>query len=279
MNQTYTIGVVGNPNCGKTTLFNALTGARQRVGNWPGVTVERKTGRYRFGDADFNLVDLPGTYSLDVSGQAVSLDERIARDFVHAREADLILNILDATSLERNLYLTTQLIEMGRPLVLALNMMDVAAERGLRIDVAALSARLGCPVVPVVAASGKGMDRLRQTLLDTAARVGGQGAAQSVRIHYGQVLEDAIAALTPRLTPLAEAQGDPPRWLASRLLEGDDLARSLIGDQVGQDEIRDLLGEVADDVDILLADARYGFAHARDPGGCHALRPGLAQPH
>ncbi|MBK5967062.1 ferrous iron transport protein B [Thiocystis minor] len=262
MSETYTIGVVGNPNCGKTTLFNALTGARQQVGNWPGVTVERKTGRYRFSDAEFTLVDLPGTYSLDVSEQSVSLDERIARDFVHAREADLILNILDATSLERNLYLTTQLIEMGRPLVLALNMMDTAAERGLRIDIAALSARLGCPVVPIVAASGKGLDRLRQTLLETAATARGKDAAQSVSIHYGQVLEDAIAALLPRVSPIAVAQSDPPRWLASRLLEGDDLARSLVGDQVSQDEIRALLGEVADDVDILLADARYGFAHA-----------------
>ncbi|AFL73919.1 Fe(2+) transporter permease subunit FeoB [Thiocystis violascens] len=262
MNQTYTIGVVGNPNCGKTTLFNALTGARQRVGNWPGVTVERKTGRYRFGDTEFTLVDLPGTYSLDVSEQSVSLDERIARDFVHAREADLILNILDATSLERNLYLTTQLIEMGRPLVLALNMMDTAAERGLRIEVAALSARLGCPVVPIVAASGKGLDALRQTLLETAAAARGKDVAQPVGIHYGQVLEDAIAALLPRLTPIAVAQSDPPRWLASRLLEGDDLARSLVGDRIGQNEIRALLGDVADDVDILLADARYGFAHA-----------------
>ncbi|WP_295403191.1 Fe(2+) transporter permease subunit FeoB [uncultured Thiocystis sp.] len=262
MNQTYTIGVVGNPNCGKTTLFNALTGARQRVGNWPGVTVERKTGRYRFAETDFNLVDLPGTYSLDVSEQSVSLDERIARDFVHAREADVILNILDATSLERNLYLTTQLIEMGRPLVLALNMMDTAAERGLRIEIAALSARLGCPVVPIVAASGKGLDQLRQTLLETAATARGKETAQPVGIHYGQVLEDAIAALLPRLTPIAVAQSDPPRWLASRLLEGDDLARSLVGDRVSQDEIRALLGEVAEDVDILLADARYGFAHA-----------------
>jgi ferrous iron transport protein B len=262
MNKTYTIGVVGNPNCGKTTLFNALTGARQRVGNWPGVTVERKTGHDRFGDADFNLVDLPGTYSLDVSDQAVSLDERIARDFVHAREADLILNILDATSLERNLYLTTQLIEMGRPLVLALNMMDVAEAHGLHIDLAALSARLGCPVVPIVAASGKGIDRLRATLLDAAATASGKRSVAPVRIHYGQILEDAIAALLPRLTPIAEAHGDPPRWLASRLLEGDDLARSLVGDRVSQEEIRSLLGEVADDVDILLADARYGFAHA-----------------
>src|SRR6056297_2397629 len=103
MSERYVIGVVGNPNCGKTTLLNALTGAKQRVGNWPGVTVERKIGRYGFGGAEFELVDLPGTYSLDVSDSDVSLDERIARDFVAGREADLIINILDASNLERNL--------------------------------------------------------------------------------------------------------------------------------------------------------------------------------
>ncbi|MBK1716267.1 Fe(2+) transporter permease subunit FeoB [Thiocystis violacea] len=262
MSKTYSIGVVGNPNCGKTTLFNSLTGARQRVGNWPGVTVERKTGRYRFGEADFTLVDLPGTYSLDVSDASVSLDERIARDFVHAREADLILNILDASSLERNLYLTTQLIEMGRPLVLALNMMDVAEERGLAIDVRALSRRLGCPVVPIIAANGTGLTTLRQTLLEAAERAGGRGVAEPATIPFGPKLETAIAALVPRLTAIAEAQGDPPRWLAARLIEGDDLARALVGDAVTSDEVRSLLGEEADDADILFADARYGFAHA-----------------
>ena len=258
----YCIGVVGNPNCGKTTLFNALTGSRQQVGNWSGVTVERKTGRYRFGEAEFTLVDLPGTYSLDVTDPSVSLDERIARDFVHAREADVILNILDASSLERNLYLTTQLIEMGRPLVLALNMMDVAESRGLQIDIAALSKRLGCPVVPLVAANGQGLPELKQTLLEQAKCVPGRAIAPPVRIPFGPTLEAAISALEPRLSAIAAAQGDPPRWLAARLIEGDDLARQLAGAAVTADEVRALLGDEADDVDILFADARYGFAHA-----------------
>ena len=257
----FTVGVVGNPNCGKTTLFNALTGARQRVGNWPGVTVERKTGRYRFEGVDFNLVDLPGTYSLDViaagTDQDVSLDERIARDFVHAREADLILNILDASSLERNLYLTTQLIEMGRPLVLALNMIDVARDHGLRIDVDELARQLGCPVVPVSAAGGEGLDHLKRAVL-AAVQAPPVATAQVV---YGEILESAMAVLLPRLTPIAAAAGDPPRWLAARLLEGDDLVRGLVGEAVSPAEVRSLLGEQADDVDILLADARYGFAH------------------
>ena len=256
--QTFTIGVVGNPNCGKTTLFNALTGSRQRVGNWPGVTVERKTGRYRFQGAEFTLVDLPGTYSLDVTDQEVSLDERIARDFVHAREADLILNILDASNLERNLYLTTQLIETGRPLVVALNMMDVAREKGLRIDTVALARQLGCPVVPVAAAGGEGVDDLKTVLLQAAAA----RPVPSLAITFDPLIESAIAALLPRLTPIAAASGDVPRWLAARLLEGDDLARRLVGDIIDTEAVRALLGDQADDVDILLADARYGISHA-----------------
>jgi ferrous iron transport protein B len=254
----FTIGVVGNPNCGKTTLFNALTGSRQRVGNWPGVTVERKTGRYRFSGADFQLVDLPGTYSLDVTDRDLSLDERIARDYIHDREADLILNILDATNLERNLYLTTQLIEMRRPVVVALNMMDAARERGLRIDVEAISARLGCPVVPISAATGEGIHHLKQVLHQCVA----DPPTPMLELTYDGVLESAIATLRPRLEPIARAQGDPPRWLATRLLEGDDLARRLVGERIPAAEVRALLGEQADDVDILLADARYGFAHA-----------------
>jgi len=260
--KAFTIGVVGNPNCGKTTLFNALTGAHQRVGNWPGVTVERKTGHYRFADVGFDLVDLPGTYSLDVLGagtdQDVSLDERIARDFVHAREADLILNILDAGSLERNLYLSTQLIEMGRPLVLALNMIDAARDRGLRIDVAGLALRLGCPVVAVSAASGEGIDDLKRVLLQAAEAP----PTATIEVIYGNLLESAIRVLLPRVEPIARAAGDPPRWIASRLLEGDDLAQALVGDRVSREEVRALLADQADDVDILLADARYGLAHA-----------------
>ena len=262
MSQNFCIGVVGNPNCGKTTLFNALTGARQRVGNWPGVTVERKSGSYRFADVDFTLIDLPGTYSLDVTDQSVSLDERIARDFVHAREGDVILDILDAASLERNLYLTTQLIEMGRPLVLALNMMDVAAERGLTIDTEALAARLGCPVVPIVAANGTGIQALRQTLLEVAERTAAGTPQPAAKVPFGTTLERAIAALEPQISPIATAAGDPPRWLAARLLEGDDLARALVGDRIPPERVRELLGTEADDIDILFADARYSFANA-----------------
>ncbi|MBO8087655.1 MAG: Fe(2+) transporter permease subunit FeoB [Marichromatium sp.] len=255
---THSIGVIGNPNCGKTTLFNALTGSRQRVGNWPGVTVERKTGHFRFEGADYTLIDLPGTYSLDVSEGAVSLDERIARDFVHAREADLILNIVDVASLERNLYLTTQLLEMERPMVVALNMMDVAAERGLRVDAAALAERLGCPVVPIVATTGDGLNALRAALQQAVERP----PIPQARIDYAPALERVIEQLHERIEPIASRHGDPARWLTTRLLEGDDLARELIGDTVPAHEVAALLGEDAEQIDILIADARYGFAHA-----------------
>ena len=114
----FTIGIVGNPNCGKTTLFNALTGSKQHVGNWPGVTVEKKTGKYHFANKTFEVVDLPGTYTLEAADDQVSLDEKVARDYVASKQADLIINIIDASNIERNLYLTSQLIEMRVPMLL-----------------------------------------------------------------------------------------------------------------------------------------------------------------
>ena len=147
----HVVAIVGNPNCGKTTLFNALTGARQRVGNWPGVTVEKRSGFYTFENNSIEVVDLPGTYCLDVVDSDVSLDEKVARDYILKREADLIINILDASNIERNLYLTTQLLDMGAPVIVVLNMMDVAREKGMDIDIDKLSEELGCPVLPLVA--------------------------------------------------------------------------------------------------------------------------------
>ena len=258
MSERYVVGVVGNPNCGKTTLFNALTGAKQRVGNWPGVTVERKIGRYAFDGVEFELVDLPGTYSLEVSDESVSVDEAIARDYVAGREADLVVNIVDASNLERNLYLTTQLLEMKVPTVVALNMMDVAAERGIDIDVAALAQRLGCPVVPVVAATGKGVDELKQTILASARAE----RRPAIEVPYPGAVEKAVAALLPKIESTARAARVDARWLAVRLLEGDTLARRLAGDDVAAelDALQaDTESALGDDIDIGLADARYGF--------------------
>ena len=159
-----TIAIAGNPNCGKSALFNAFTGIRQRTGNWPGVTVDRKEGHFQLETHEVRLIDLPGIYSLDAS----SLDEEITRDYLLSREADLIINVVDAANLERNLYLTVQLLEMGVPMVLAMNMMDVARKRGVSIDVERLAEKLGCPVVPVVAVTGEGTAELKARMLAVA---------------------------------------------------------------------------------------------------------------
>ena len=255
MKNAYTIGLVGNPNCGKTTLFNALTGAKQRVGNWPGVTVERKSGEYRLDDARVEVVDLPGTYSLDVVDREVSLDERVARDYVHAGEADLIVNIVDAANLERNLYLTSQLAEMGLPLLVVLNMIDVAESKGMRVDAAALARELGCPVVPVVASQGRGIGELKTTILKAAA----ERPRPDVRLVYAEEVENAIAPIVERIAALPEAHV-APRWLAVRLLEGDDLARRTAGAEIEQLAARHAAA-IEDDLDIFVADAHYGLAN------------------
>ena len=164
MTQRAAIGVIGNPNCGKTTLFNALTGSRQKVGNWPGVTVDRKEGVLNLRNGPHTLVDLPGTYALDSHDEELSTDEKIAREFALSGEADLIINILDASNLHRNLFLTSQLLDMGVPVVCAVNMIDVAEREGIHVDCQVLSQRLGVPVVPVVASDNVGVPELCRTI-------------------------------------------------------------------------------------------------------------------
>lgn len=161
-----TLALAGNPNAGKTSIFNALTGSRQHVGNWPGKTVARAEGAFRLGDVVGRLVDLPGTYSLS----ALSPEEVIARDYLLSGQADAVVNVVDATNLERNLYLTAQLLELGTPLVLALNVSDSARAQGIRIDIARLSLLLGrAPIVETVGHRGHGLDRL----LDVAIALAG----------------------------------------------------------------------------------------------------------
>ena len=196
-----TIALVGNPNCGKTTLFNALTGARQTVGNWPGVTVERKSGHYRFQDREVEVVDLPGVYAMDAIPGATTLDQQVTHDFVLSTEADLIVNILDASNLERNLYLTTQLLELGRPLVIALNMVDAAKKKGQVIQAQALSRLFDCPVVPMSASTGQGVEDLKALLAE--ARPG----HPSARVSYPAAIEDACRAWQWMLAELPR----PPR--------------------------------------------------------------------
>ncbi|MBU1236532.1 MAG: Fe(2+) transporter permease subunit FeoB [Gammaproteobacteria bacterium] len=250
------IALVGNPNCGKTTLFNALTGSKQRVGNWPGVTVEKKSGEYVLGDAQVEVVDLPGTYSLDVVDREVSLDERVARDYVQAGEADLIVNIVDASNLERNLYLTTQLIEMGVPLLLALNMTDVAEAKGMQVDAAALARELGCPVVPVIASAGNGISELKRAV----GRAAQDKPRATARVAFGDGLDRIVDTLSLEIEVAVPAETAAPRWLAVRLLEGDDLARRIAGGTLAN-RANELAATLDDDLDILIADARYSLAN------------------
>ena len=164
MTAQYTIALAGNPNAGKSTVFNALTGARQHVGNWPGKTVEKKEGVWKHGGVEFEVVDLPGTYSLT----AYSMEEIIARDYIVDGRPDVVVSVVDAANLERNLYLVVQIIEMGTRVVVALNMSDVADSRGLKIDLPKLSAGLGgIPVVPTVASKGQGIDQLKEAIINT----------------------------------------------------------------------------------------------------------------
>ena len=256
----FTVGVVGNPNCGKTTLFNALTGARQHVGNWPGVTVEKKTGDYSFENKIIELVDLPGTYSLEASDDQVSLDEKIARDYVASRAADLVINIIDASNIERNLYLTSQLIEMRVPMILVLNMMDTVKQRGIRIDCDFLSKQLGCPVLPISASAKEGISALKKAINLAAVCK----PIPAIKIGYADALERAIDQLSPLISESANRHHCDPRWLAIRLLEGDTLAVEIAGES-SQATVARLQQQVEletdDEIDILAADARYGFVN------------------
>lgn len=184
-----TIGLIGNPNSGKTTLFNQLTGARQRVGNWAGVTVERKEGQFATTDHQVTLVDLPGTYSLTTISSQTSLDEQIACHYILSGDADLLINVVDASNLERNLYLTLQLLELGIPCIVALNMLDIAEKQQVRIDVDALSTRLGCPVVPLVSTRGRGIEALKLA-------IDRHNANDNVElVHYAQPLVPQIGMM------------------------------------------------------------------------------------
>ncbi len=162
MTTEHTIALAGNPNAGKSTLFNALTGARQHVGNWPGKTVEKKEGVWQHNGREYQVVDLPGTYSLT----AYSLEEIIARDYIVDEHPDVVVAVVDSANLERNLYLVVQILEMGIQVVVALNMSDIADSRGIKIDVPKLSQALGAPVAPTVASKGQGLDQLKRTIVE-----------------------------------------------------------------------------------------------------------------
>ena len=250
MTKTIRVALTGNPNVGKTTLFNALTGSRQHVGNWPGVTVEKKTGRVSHNGYDIEIVDLPGTYSLT----AYSVDEIVARDFILKEKPDVVVQVVDATNLERNLYLTTQLAELGVPIVIALNMADAAEARGDTIDREKLSALLEIPVVRTVGTRGDGID----ALLDAAIRVVKSSSHHERTVDYGSEVEAMITALADALAiDRSLSVQYPHRWLAVKLLEGDENVLTLVGEGPASARVQNLLSSIdAGEYEASMADKR-----------------------
>lgn len=214
------IALAGNPNCGKTTMFNALTGANQYVGNWPGVTVEKKTGKLKDASGEeVNVTDLPGVYSLS----PYTLEEVVTRDFILKENPDVIVDLVDATNIERNLYLTTQLIETGIPVVIALNMCDLLKKNGINIDVKALSKKLGCPIIETSALKKTGL----KEVIAEAIKVAKDHAAGTVSAIFEDSVEDKVSAIEAELpSSIPDAE---KRWYAIKVLEND----SKVAEQLG----------------------------------------------
>ena len=245
------IALAGNPNCGKTTMFNDLTGANQYVGNWPGVTVEKKEGKYTK-DKDVTVTDLPGIYSLS----PYSPEEIVARDYLLDGDPDVVINLIDATNLERNLYLTTQILELGLPVVIALNMMDLVEKNGDKIDVDKLSRELGCPIVPTSALKGRGMDEL----VKTAIELGKKGVPAAPQIRFSDEIETALAKIIDVLG--SKVSPATARWFAIKVLENEDRTIAQLkltdSDKKTVDAIRDALEtELDDDAESIVTSARY----------------------
>jgi ferrous iron transport protein B len=258
-----TIALAGNPNSGKTTLFNTLTGARQHVGNYPGVTVEKKQGVYVKNGHRFNIVDLPGTYSLT----AYSLEEVVARDFLVNEKPSVVIDIVDASNLERNLYLSIQFMEMGIQNCIALNMMDVAKARGIEIDTEKLSDLLGVPVVPTIARKGYG----KTELMDSAESIIKDNQKQTpLDISYGEDLDSALLEMETEIKAHNFLTGKyRSRWIALKYLENDEQIRSLgreanpeMADSLEKKvhRVSDHLQETLDTYpEVMIADHRYGY--------------------
>ncbi|WP_457552363.1 ferrous iron transport protein B [Desulfobacula sp.] len=262
MNKKLTIALAGNPNCGKTTIFNNLTGTRQKVGNWPGVTVEKKEGKLKHKEYDLRVIDLPGTYSLT----PFSIEEITARDFILNETPDIVINIIDASNLERSLFLAIQIMELGRPALFVLNMADVAKGKGIQINEKKLSQLLGLPVVFTIGNKNKGIDTLVEAAIEEIKRF--EQGKKSRDIRYSQEIEACIAKVETQIVQSAENIDGAPRWNAIKILEDDKIVKSKfehISDQASttvfqaaqacRKRIYDLF---EDDFEIVLTDDRYG---------------------
>ena len=250
------IALAGNPNCGKTTMFNALTGANQYVGNWPGVTVEKKEGKLKNKKVKEEVIvtDLPGIYSLS----PYTLEEVVSRDYLLKENPDVIVDLVDATNIERNLYLTTQLIETGVPVVIALNMADLLEKRGIKIDVARLSMLLDCPIVETSALKGEGLDKL----IDEAIKTAKKKEADLPKEIFNKDLEDAVSAAAEILPSSIDA--NKKRWYAVKFLEKDSkVAESVKLTDSAAKKIEELRAGLEkshdDDMESIVTDERYKF--------------------
>ncbi|OWV11681.1 ferrous iron transport protein B [Fibrobacter sp. UWB5] len=249
-----TIAIAGNPNCGKTALFNALTGARQHVGNWPGVTVEKKEGYFELGDRQIRLVDLPGTYALFANAE----DERAAVDYLLSREASLIINIVDATNLERNLFLTSQLADMHIPMVIAVNMMDIAENRGIQLDLDELSDVYGVPCIPLSAVSEKSVTNF----ISQMGHVLASPMPLPKQMVYGDKIEETVKVLEPKVATVAKLLDADARWVSLMYLGNqnsyaDKFAEA--GVKINKADVTKILGE---EPEFAMAENRYSISHS-----------------
>ncbi|HAB59623.1 MAG TPA: ferrous iron transporter B, partial [Lachnospiraceae bacterium] len=250
------IALAGNPNCGKTTLFNALTGSNQFVGNWPGVTVEKKEGKLKKAylvnqGEDVTIMDLPGIYSLS----PYTLEEVVARNYLIDERPDVILNIIDGTNLERNLYLTTQLIELGIPTIIAVNMMDVVEKNGDRIHIDKLSKELGCEVTTISALKGTGIEEAAKKAVKLADKLSSQKKAAQV---FSEEVEAVLVEIEEKLA--LEVEESQRRFFAIKLLEKDEKINTKL--KVVPDisaEIAKIEEELDDDTESIITNDRYVF--------------------
>ena len=256
-----TIALVGNPNSGKTTFFNILTGSNQHVGNWPGVTVEKKEGTFKFEGKDYNIVDLPGTYSLGTYSE----DEVVARNFILTGNPDVVIDVIDASNIERNLYLTTQLLEMGKKVVIALNMIDEAQGRGIKFDVEGLSKKLGVPVIPTIATKGKGIENVIKAAIDQMSK----DLIVNNPIQYSEDVKQYIdrleKALEKRILPF------PKKWTALKIVEGDEAVLKSVkesnSDKNFEEYIEEFCKNISDEnLGLKIINSRYDFAYKATEG-------------
>ncbi|MBU3091678.1 ferrous iron transport protein B [Clostridium sp. CM028] len=259
MSKDLVIALAGNPNCGKTSLFNSLTGSKQHVGNWPGVTVEKKEGKFKFEGRNIVVVDLPGTYSLG----AYSDDEIVARDFILKSKPDVVINVIDSSNIERNLYLTMQILETGAKMVLALNMMDEARNKNIEINVNKVSKALNIPVVATIATKSEGI----KELIREAIKIGDSLERDAFKIDYGSDIDKEIKLLTETFLETSATLEYPVQWTSLKLLEGDEYIKKYTNENENLEKINatleksveKLTGKIGYEPDAFIIDKRYEF--------------------